>query len=416
MIVKTVSCDVLVVGGGASGMMAAVIAAKRGKRVMLLEKNQSLGKKLSITGGGRCNILNAEPEVRTLLAHYKQAEQFLYSPFAQFGMQEAWDFFEAHQVPLVVEARQRVFPQTHKATDVVQLFTRLLKEYGVDVCCGVTVERILSADGKICGVETSRGMFEATSYVLATGGLSHPETGSTGDGLRWLQVLGHTVKTPNPALVPLVSPTAWVCSLAGTSLERVKVLFVGKQGRRFETKPGRLLYTHFGLSGPLILNNAAVVQELLQQGEVSAWIDLFPGVDDAKLQKEVQDVFTLHANKTLKNILKYIVPAGMSTAVASLLESALAEQKVNSVSREDRQQLIALMRALPLTVTGTKGHDWSIVSDGGVDLREVDTKTMCSKRYTNLYLTGDVLHIARPSGGFSLQLCWTTGYVAGVHV
>jgi len=408
--------DVVVIGGGASGMMAAVVAAERGLRVLLLEKNPALGRKLSVTGGGRCNILNAEPDVRALLQHYKNAEQFLYAPFSRFGMQEAWDFFVDKKLPLVVEARNRAFPQTQKATDVVHFFEQLLKTHTVDVQCNTEVVGIKNDGDTIVGVETKAGIVTATSYVLATGGLSHPETGSTGDGLRWLSKLAHMVHTPNPALVPLVSPTTWVRTLAGTSLDAAKCTFVGKNGGRVQTRVGRMLFTHFGLSGPLVLNVAAEVRTLLQEGDVTATIDLFPGIDDALLQAKVQAVFTEHSNKALKNILKYIVPPGMSAAVASLLEPALAEEKAHSISREKRQKLIVLMRALPLVVTGTKGQAWSIVSDGGLDLREVDTKTMRSKRYKNLYLTGDLLHISRPSGGFSLQLCWTTGYVAGQSV
>jgi predicted Rossmann fold flavoprotein len=410
--------DVVVIGGGASGLMAAVVAAKAGKTVVLLEKNVELGRKLAITGGSRCNILNAEQDERVLLAHYGDAAKFLYSTFAQFGMQDTWDWFEAAGLPLMVEARKRAFPVSEKAADVVALFVRLLVEYRVTVLTDTAVTKLETEGGAIVSVVTTKGRVTGRSYVLATGGLSHPETGATGDGLSWLAALGHTVHRPNPSLVPLLVSDAWVRGLAGTSAPRVKLTFAPRHTvipvRPFSCV-GRVLFTHFGLSGPAVLNAAKDVQTLLQHGEVSVAIDLFPGIDDAVLKDRFGLVFRMHQNKELKNVLKYLVPPGLAPAVASLLPIYLAETKVHSVTREDRMLLVELLRALPATVTGTKGNDWAIVSDGGLDLREVDTKTMRSKKYENLFITGDVLHISRPSGGYSLQLCWTTGYVAGRH-
>lgn len=408
--------DVVVIGGGASGMMAALVAAERGKSVLLLEKNKQLGKKLAITGGGRCNILSAEPDTRTLLRQYGAAEQFLYSPFVQFGMQKTWDFFQDRGLPLVVEAKQRAFPQTQRAADVVAFFLRQLKRAGVTIETGVTVQALEYTAGAVQAVRTTHGVYRATAYIIATGGLSHPETGSTGDGLSWLAASGHTVQHPNPSLVPLVTADAWVHALAGTALDQARLTFTGADGTHVQSEVGRILFTHFGLSGPVTLQVAGAVVPLLQSGPVSATIDLFPGVDDAVLQQRVQAVFAAHQNKVVKNVLKEIVPAGLSTAVAGRLPVGLAAEKVHSVTRDARQTLIQTLRALPCTVTGSKGHEWSIVSDGGVSLTDIDTKTMRSRHVPNLFVTGDALHISRPSGGYSLQLCWTTGYVAGQSV
>lgn len=413
--------DVVVIGGGASGLMAAVVAGEQGKHVLLLEKNQDLGAKLRITGGGRCNILNAETDTRALLAHYGDAAKFLHSPFAAFPMQAAWDFFSARGLPLTVAAGKRAFPESEVAEDVVNFFEQRLKKHHVVVKTGVTVHGFLKKDGALVGVRTSEGVMTAAAYILATGGLSHPETGSTGEGLRWLRELGHDVVDPNPSLVPLLVPDAWVQALAGTALSDVSVTFgVGDETSGKKAKPfsrrGKLLFTHFGLSGPMILNAAQAVQGLLTHGEVKAHMDLLPHENHEVLAAKILDVFTVHKNKALKNVIKYVVPPGMSSAVAALLSPELAETKVHSVLREARYGLATRIKAMPFSITGTKDNDWSIVSDGGLVLTEVDTKTMRSKRYQNLFVTGDILHISRPSGGYSLQLCWTTGYVAGSSV
>jgi predicted Rossmann fold flavoprotein len=405
--------DIIIIGGGSSGLMTAVVAGLRGRQVLILEKNPELGRKLSITGGGRCNIMNAEPDLRTLLSHYGDASKFLHSAFAIFGPEATRDFFESHGLPLKVEARQRVFPKSERASDVVALFTRLLKESGVVVRTDEGVLEQLHEGNNVIGVRTARGTYTAKNYVIATGGLSHPDTGTTGDGFLWLRTLGHTVHTPNPSLVPLVSADEWAHRLAGTSLAHAGITFKNSGG--LVKTSGRILFTHFGLSGPAILNIATKVRHLLKHEPVTATIDLFPGIDDAVLQDNVEQVFRAHSNKNLRNVLKLLVPSGLSTAVAFLLPPPLADTKVHSVTRQDRQNLIALMRALPLTVSDTKGDDWSIVSDGGIPLTEVDTRTMKSRIISNLYLTGDILHINRPSGGYSLQLCWTTGAVAGLN-
>lgn len=404
--------DVVVLGGGASGMMAAVVAAQNGARVLLLEKNQSLGNKLSITGGGRCNIMNAEENVHTLLANYGDAAKFLYSPFATFGLAETRAFFEGNGLALKTEARQRVFPVSEQAEDVVALFVSLLKHHKVVVRTNEAIISINQTAKHISSVTTKKGTYMAKQFILATGGLSHSETGSTGDGFGWLSSLGHSVKKPNPSLVPMLSPDAWVHSLAGTSLDSVRITF--SNGQTSIKKTGRLLFTHFGLSGPMILNAAREVSEMLKADDVKATIDLFPGSDDAKLQKEAHEIFTEHSNKAFKNVIRLIAPPGLGNAIASMLPKEQLERKTHSITRPERQAFLSLLRSLPLSITGTKGDDWSIVSDGGVDLSEIDTRTMRSRLIDNLFVTGDLLHISRPSGGFSLQLCWTTGAIAGM--
>lgn len=407
--------DVIVVGGGASGMMAAGTAALRGKKVLILEKNKILGQKLAITGGGRCNITNAEYDTRLLLKKYGEAEPFLYSSFAQFGVKETFSFFEKKGLPLVVQARKRVFPHTERATDVKNIMIGYCTHPNIIIKTNISVDKILKKDGVASGVVAKGVTYTATSVVLATGGMSHPETGSTGDGFKWLQDLGHTIHNPTPSIVPLAVKDVWVKSLAGVSLSFMKISFF-VDGKRVFSKIGKILFTHFGLSGPLILNSAKKVGDLLHTGEVTATIDMYPDTEFDVLEKKVLSIFENNKNKTFKNIVKELAPDGMTDAVLSLLPNTFADKKVHSVLKEDRKKIVHLLKAMPITITGLMGYDRAVVADGGVSLIEIDTKTMESKKVKNLYITGDLLHINRPSGGFSLQLCWTTGYVAGENV
>lgn len=404
--------DVIVVGGGASGMMAAGTAALRGKKVLILEKNKILGQKLAITGGGRCNITNAEYDTRLLLKKYGEAEPFLYSSFAQFGVKETFSFFEKKGLPLVVQARKRVFPHTERATDVKNIMIGYCTHPNIIIKTNISVDKILKKDGVASGVVAKGVTYTATSVVLATGGMSHPETGSTGDGFKWLQDLGHSIHKPTPSIVPLAVKDTWVKSLAGVSLSFMKISFL-VDGKRAFSKTGKILFTHFGLSGPLILNSAKKVGDLLHTGEVTAAIDLYPDTEFDILEKKILSVFENNKNKKFKNIVKEFVPDGMTDAVLSLLPINFSDKKVHSVLKEDRKKIIHLLKAMPVTVVGLMGYDRAVVADGGVSLTEIDTKTMESKKVKNLYVTGDLLHINRPSGGFSLQLCWTTGFVAG---
>jgi predicted Rossmann fold flavoprotein len=407
--------DVVVIGGGASGMMAAGKAAERGKRVLLVEKNKELGKKLSITGGGRCNITNAEPDVRKLLSHYGEAAKFLYSPFSQFGMEDTFRFFESLGLPLVVEGGKRAFPEAQSAPKVTETLRNYMIKSRVTIKTGIKVESFIVHEGVIIGIQTSKGSFGGDTFILATGGFSHQHTGSTGEGVSWLSELGHMIHKPNPNIVPLKVADQWVKDLSGTSLPFMKITFSDQNNSkklRF-SKTGRLLFTHFGLSGPLILNSAHEVKQLLRNGRVHASIDLYPDTEEGTLRNRLLEAFTINKNKALRNVLKELVPKGMAGAIISFLPPEIREKKVHSVSKEERNALVALLKGLPLIITDTMGYEWAVVSDGGVELSEIDTKTMRSKLHPNLFFTGDVLNITRPSGGYSLQLCWTTGFVAG---
>ncbi|MFZ1626332.1 MAG: aminoacetone oxidase family FAD-binding enzyme [Candidatus Moraniibacteriota bacterium] len=404
--------DVVVIGGGPAGMMAAGRAAECGARVLLLEVNVALGKKLLITGGGRSNVTNAEFDQHLFLAKFKDAAKFLFSPLAQFGIQDSLDFFHAHGMPTKVEAEKRVFPESNRAQSVWDALVRYMRTGKVTIKTESEVAGLETADGNISGVWLKNGeVVSGAAYVIATGGKSRPETGSTGEGFDWLRAIGHEVSEPRPSLVPLRIREKWVHQLSGLSFPEAK-LTVYQKNEKQEGKRGKILFTHFGLSGPLVLNMSRDISESLQYGEVKLSIDLWPQMNIGELDKEAQALFEGEKNKQVKNSLDGFIPALLIPVVLKLCKID-PEKAVHSVSREERLALVRRLKDFSMTVSGLLGADKAVVTSGGVSLEEVDFKHMRSRKYPNLYLVGDILDIDRPSGGYSLQLCWTTGYVAG---
>ena len=404
--------DTVVIGGGPAGMMAAGRAAERGARVLLVEKNSSLGKKLLITGGGRCNVTNNEPDVRKFLSKFKESDKFLFSSFSQWGVENTLDFFNSRGVETKVEAEQRVFPVTNKAKSVWDVMVKYASHKNVEILSNSPVSSLIYSDGVIKGVRLKdKGEILARSVVLATGGISHPETGSTGDGFKWLSDLGHEVIKPSFALVPIAVKDKWVSRVAGLTLPKVRIVIL-QNGVRQEVSVGKILFTHVGLSGPTILNLSASVGELLKYGEVDIALDLFPELDHSMVDKSVLEIFKKEDKKKFKNSLSSIIPSSLAPVMVSLSEID-PDKQCNSVTREERSRLVHLLKDLKLSVKGLLGEDKAVTTSGGVSLKEVDFKTMRSKIFPNLYLVGDILNINRPSGGYSLQLCWTTGFVAG---
>ena len=408
--------DVIVIGGGASGMFAAAIASSLGKKVLILEKNKTLGAKLKISGGGRCNITNGEPDIRKYLARYEPNDKFLFSAFSEFSNLDTFEYFARRGLPLEVEANGRAFPYTRKAIDVFLVLEKELTKNSTEILTNSPVSKLNldKQNKKIISVISNNKEYFAESFILATGGLSHPETGSTGDGFGWLRELGHSISDPTPSIVPLAVSDSWIKSLSGISFENAKITFFVDNKKAF-AKKGRILCTHFGLSGPTILNSAKQVGELLHEGEVTATVDIFPELDHGTLEKKIIAMFDENKNKNLKNVFSEIVPPGTASAISTLFPEVDFDTKVHSVSKEDRKQIVKILKGLPVTITGLMGFDRAVVADGGVPLDELDMKTMRSKFISNLFITGDLLHINRPSGGFSLQLCWTTGFVAGTN-
>ncbi|MCX6739558.1 MAG: NAD(P)/FAD-dependent oxidoreductase [Candidatus Parcubacteria bacterium] len=407
--------DLIVIGGGPSGMMCAGRAAELGKRVLLIEKNKDLGKKLSLTGGGRCNITNAEFDTRAFLANFPESKEFLFSPFSKFSVQDTFDFFEKKGLPLVVEGRKRAFPKTQSANDVVAVMENYIKKNNVEIKSGMKVTGLKkNEDGTFLVQTKSEENFIGKKVALASG--------IGGEGLTILEKLGHTVKEPNPNLVPLTTNAKWVHALSGISLSFMTIRFrqnpsIGSgQAKTVLKKTGKILFTHFGISGPLVLNASFGVKKLLEKGSVTASIDMFPDTEENELDRRVWRLFEKNKNKILKNILPEMMEKSLAEQILNLPDIQLAEKEANAVTKEERKALVKKMKDLSFPITGTLGFEKALIADGGVTLTEVNFTNMTSKIHPNLYLLGDVLDINRPSGGFSLQLCWTTGWVAGSDI
>lgn len=407
--------DVVVIGGGPAGMMAAGRAAERGRSVLLLEKNPTLGKKLLITGGGRCNVTNHKPSTRTLLSAYKKNARFLHSAFSQFNVDDTLAFFHSRGMATKEEAEGRVFPVSDKAQSVWDALVGYMKEGDVQIQTNSAVAGIaVSDDEKYFTIRLKNGnVIQTHSCIMATGGVSRPETGSTGEGFAWLKNLGHTIINNDFALVPLTLKDAWAKKLSGVTLKDIK-LTTFRNNEKQSSQKGKLLFTHVGISGPTVLNMSRDIGEYIKYGEVTIVLDLFPTKDHATLKQELQTLLVSMSNKKIKNTLNRMVPAALAGAILDLAH--IDDETANhSVSSEDRKKLVLLLKAIPLHVKGLLGADKAVVSSGGVALTDVDFKTLQSRVVPNLYVVGDVLNIDRPSGGYSLQLCWTTGFVAGSH-
>jgi len=411
MDMKTFDYDVAVVGGGPAGMMAAGRAAELGARVLLIEKNPSLGKKLLITGGGRCNITNAEFDVRKMVEKYGKKGRALFGSFTRFGVTETFEFFNGRGLETKVEAEKRAFPKSNKAEDVWKTLVAYMKEGKVTISYSNPLTGFETNGNKITALKLQKGQIIAKNYIIATGGKSRPETGSTGETFEFLKEIGHAVEEPNMALVPVKIADEWVKKLSGLSFTNAG-LTIFQDNKKQERRTGKILLTHFGISGPMVLNMSKNISELHRYAPVSLELDLFPDLDQTALDKKVLESLDELSNKKVKNSLGGIVQPKM---IPTLLAMAAidGEKEVNILTKTERIKLVKLLKKLPMSVAGILGPDKAVVTSGGVSLKEIDFKTMQSKLYPNLFLAGDVLNFDRPTGGFNLQICWTTGYLAG---
>ena len=396
-------------------MIAAGKAAQGGARVLLIEKNDSLGRKLLITGGGRCNVTNSEFDIRKFLERFKDDGKFLFSAFSQHSVKESLEFFNGRGMATKVENELRTFPVSDRAESVLDVLVDYMKENKVEVLSNCPVTGIVVEKNKVTGVTLkNKKVILGKNIILATGGASAPLTGSTGDGFVWLKNIGHTVIPPTPSLVPIAIKDKWVETLAGTSLQDIKISVFQNDKKHF-FKKGKVLFTHVGLSGPTILNMSKDIGDLLKYGQVTVSLDILPKEDYGSLNTKLQELFKEHDKKKFRNAIINIVPSGIAPVIVdlSLIDP---EKECNSITREERIRLINLLKNIPTQVDKLLGVDKAIITSGGVLLDEVDFKTMRSRLFPNLYLVGDILNIDRPSGGFSLQICWTTGFVAGEAV
>lgn len=426
---------VIVIGGGAAGMMAAIGAAQKGHQVTLLEKNEKLGKKLFITGKGRCNVTNAA-DMEVLFANVCTNEKFLYSAFYQYDNKAIMSFLEKAGCPLKIERGDRVFPVSDHSSDVIAAFQRELRKLDVNIMLNTEVKNLLTepveqetaeinedtrsnrkgkeAENRIKGVVLSDGKtIPADACILCTGGLSYASTGSTGDGHHFAEETGHKVTECQPALVPLETAETWCKDLMGLSLKNVSLRMTNGK-KELYSEFGEMLFTHFGVSGPLVLSASSFYKKP-KSGEMKLFIDLKPALDIEQLDKRILRDFEESKNKQFKNALNGLFPTKLIPVMIQL-SGIDPEKKVNEVTREERRSLGELIKNLPLTVTGTRPFAEAIITKGGVSVKDVNPSTMESKKVTGLYFAGELLDLDALTGGFNLQIAWSTGYLAGSSV
>ena len=404
----------LVIGGGAAGMFAAIAAAGNGHEVHVYEKNEKLGKKLFITGKGRCNITNA-CDMETLFDAVVTNSKFLYSSFYGYTNQNVIDFFEQIGVKTKVERGERVFPESDHSSDVIRALEAEMRRRGVQIHLYTEVRRVVSDEGRFSFIELADGShIKGDACIVATGGLSYQTTGSTGDGHRFAQENGHSVTPCMPALVPMTAKEDWVPRLQGLSLRNVSaVIYDGK--KRLYEEFGEMLFTHYGVSGPLMLSASSIVGKKLREKELKLVIDLKPALSMEQLEKRVLRDFEENQNRQFKNAVGKLFPAKLIPVMIEL--SGIDEdKKVNIISREERQRFVSLIKNLPVTLTGLRGYNEAIITKGGVKVKEIDPGTMESKLVKGLYFAGEVLDLDAVTGGFNLQIAWSTGYAAGMSV
>ena len=407
---------VVVIGGGAAGLMAAVIAGREGAKVTLLEKMNYVGKKMGITGKGRCNITNA-CDMSDFIKNTPGNGKFLYGAYERFTNEDLLQLLHDAGLETKVERGGRVFPASDSALDVRNTFMKLMKHYGVDVHLEEPVKKLLVDDGVVTGVVTDKETYHADAVVIATGGKSYPATGSTGDGYMLAAQVGHKITDIRPSLVPIVTEESWVKDLMGLSLRNVELSVVAKnkvQAKMF----GEMMFTHFGITGPIVLSLSHTVGKLMRKkniGTIGLDINLKPALSPETLDKRLQKYFDLYSKKQLINGMKDLLPSRLIPLIIEL--AGIDPQKpINQISKEERQQIGYMLQHMPLTVKGLRPVEEAIVTAGGISLKEFNPKTMESKLVKGLYGAGEVLDIDAFTGGYNLQAAFSTGYVAAMHI
>ncbi len=401
--------DGIVIGGGPAGMMAALTAASNGQRVMLLERNERLGKKLLITGKGRCNVTN-NCTVQDVLLNVPRNGRFLYSALNAMTPDAVMDFFEKNGCPLKVERGNRVFPVTDRSSSVLESLKKCLKESGV-IIRNARASEILVSDGVVSGVACSGERYDCKWVILATGGVSYPATGSTGDGYAMAQMLGHSIIAQDGSLVPLEAEGDICGAMQGLSLRNVSVKLVDGKGKLLFKDFGEFLFTHFGVSGPTVLSASAH----LKGNGCCLYVDLKPALDHAKLDARILRDLEKFQNRTMENALVELLPRSMIPVVLKMLNIPLNLQ-ANSLKKEQRRALTELLKAFPVKITGKRPVEEAIITSGGVKVSEIDPKTMGSKLVRRLYFAGEIIDCDAYTGGFNLQIAWSTGFAAGTAV
>ena len=409
---EPLKADVVVIGGGAAGAMCALTAAQRGLSVVLLEPNKMLGKKLRITGKGRCNVTN-NCDIKTVLANIPGDGRFLYSALNRFEPHDTMALFESLGVPLKTERGNRVFPVSDRSHDIANALERAYAHAGGRILHACATD-ILTRDGAVSAVVTTEGTIDCGAAVVCTGGMSYPLTGSTGDGYRFAQQFGHTVTPLRASLVPLESNDPWCAEMQGFSLRNVTLTVYDEHNKQVYSDLGEMLFTHFGVSGPLVLSASAHMRDFSQH-TYRLSIDLKPALDEKKLDARILRDFQKYANRDFKNAL-YDLAGHAMIPVLVRLSGIPEDTKVNTVTREQRHKLVELFKHFPVSVCGTRPISEAIITSGGVSVKEINPRTMASKRMPGLYFAGEVLDLDAYTGGYNLQIVWSTGYVAGSAV
>lgn len=406
---------VLIVGGGAAGMFASIFAARNGNEVHVFEKNEKLGKKLFITGKGRCNVTNA-CDMDTLFANMVSNEKFMYSSFYGYTNQDVMDFFESIGLPLKIERGNRVFPHSDHSSDVIKALEREMKAQGVNIHLYAKVKSVYAEEGHFSYLELADGSkVKGDACIIATGGISYQTTGSTGDGHEFAQQLGHTVTEMMPSLVPIETKEDYVPALMGLSLRNVQATVLDGK-KELYSDFGEMLFTHFGVSGPLIISASAYVGKILKKKkELKLVIDLKPALSEEQLDARILREFEENHNKQFKNAVNGLFPAKLIPVMIHL-SGIDPEKKVNIISREERQQFVHLIKNFTLTLTRLREFKEAIITRGGVKVKEVNPSTMESKLVEGLYFAGEVLDLDALTGGFNLQIAWSTAYAAGSNI
>ena len=406
--------DLIIVGGGAAGMLCAIGAARKGKSVAIIEKNEKLGKKLFISGKGRCNLTNIAEREEFFASIYTNSK-FLYSSFSEFNNKDIMELVENNGTPLKVERGGRVFPKSDKSSDVIKAFKRELDKLKVKIVLNTEVKGIVIEDGRAAGVLTSKGEFKGSAVVICTGGMSYSSTGSTGDGYRFAKEAGHKVTELCPSLVPINCSNDFLKDLQGLTLKNV-ALVCKRGGKTLYNEQGEMLFAHFGITGPLVLTLSSVLGKT-DFKEIEAFIDLKPALDEETFKNRLLRDFKEFNNKQFNTYLSELLPKTLIPVFISRLnESGLDEKtKVNAITKEQRKAIIELLKHFKLDITGYRPIDYAIITKGGVDVKEINPKTMESKLVKGLYFAGEVLDIDGKTGGFNLQIAFSTGYCAGTN-
>lgn len=419
--------DCVVIGGGASGMMSALVASQN-ERTLVIEHNNELGKKLKITGGGRCNILNVKYNIEQLLENYKSAKKYLYTPFSIFGVKESIDLFKNIGIDIKIENKDRAFPSSERAIDVYNAINNVLLKNKVEIKLNTKLLSINVSNNVVNYIEVmnikdkSITKIFAKRFIMSMGGYSHPETGSTGEGFEILKDINLKINSPTPSLCPLIVSNKWIHDSSGITINSIDLNIFIDDKKIKKIKNINMLCTHFGLSGPDIINLSPKIKDYLSEGELRFEINLFPNMNEKELDNYILNIFDKNKNKKLKNILSEL---GHGKIIENIIldndvylmnnniNNEILDREINDIKKEERKSLVKMLISVSANILSLADYDKAIISDGGVDISEINFKNFSSKKYNNLYITGDMLDISRPSGGYSLQLCWTTGYLAG---